>query len=561
MSIKSIRSVGFKFLVGLLFLGVVASISTTTLADDVPESPQGFSNSGCSDLAIGVPNENLGTDAGKVDAGAINVIYGQRGSGLDYPGNHYWNLDTTGVGPLGEDGGSNEEFGNALTSGDFNGDGFADLAVGIHYRNIGTATDAGAVHVFYGASTGLTTLGDYMWHQGSPGMDGAVETGDYFGEALASGDFDGDGYDDLAIGVPLEDIGSGPIENAGLVHVMYGSSTGLNGDRDQLWTQDSDGVTEDAEEDDRFGSSLAAGDFDNDSYDDLAIGVPLESVGAVNNAGAVHIIYGSSSGLDAAGNTYWQQNSSAGLEEIFDSCEEDDLFGWSLAAGDFDGDSFDDLAIGVYNEGDGSNTGVGSVHVLFGADVFGISFPGDQYFWQSTLGYLNEQDDHFGEVLASGNFDADQYDDLVIGSPQEDLGTTGNAGVVYVLYGSASGPSTSNKDYWHQDVGLEGVAEEGDKFGFALAAGSFNCDAYDDLAIGAPGDDDVSGDGGAGVVNVLYSNANGLSVTGDQIWSQASQIPPDYIAGEGEAGDHFGTSLAAAPRWTNTIFLPIVKRN
>ena len=66
--------------------------------------------------------------------------------------------------------------------------------------------------------------------------DGA-EAGDQFGSALAVGDFEGDGFDDLAVGVPGEDVG--PIPDAGAVDVLPGFETGLDASKAQSWTQDS----------------------------------------------------------------------------------------------------------------------------------------------------------------------------------------------------------------------------------------------------------------------------------------------------------------------------------
>lgn len=86
---------------------------------------------------------------------------------------------------------------------DFNGDGYADLAIGAPGEDGGAnESNAGAVNVLYGDSTGLITAGDDLWTQDSPGIKGVNEDDDRFGAALACGDIDGDTYDDLAIGVP-----------------------------------------------------------------------------------------------------------------------------------------------------------------------------------------------------------------------------------------------------------------------------------------------------------------------------------------------------------------------
>ena len=94
--------------------------------------------------------------------------------------------------------------------------------------------------------------------------------------AAMPSDFDGDGYADLAIGAPGEAV-RGTKPNAGVVHVIRGSASGLTEDGDQLWSQDLPGVKGVSlgglKSGDRFGATLASGDFDRDGHADLAIGV------------------------------------------------------------------------------------------------------------------------------------------------------------------------------------------------------------------------------------------------------------------------------------------------
>jgi hypothetical protein len=172
-----------------------------------------------------------------------------------------------------------------------------------------------------------------LWSQNSSGVQGGSEVQDYFGGALSSGDFNNDGFNDLAIGVPEEDFG---MINAGVVQILYGSSTGLQasgtgGPNDQLWSQDSSNVEDLVEERDEFGSALGSGDFNGDGFADLAIGVPFESVGTVDGAGAVHVLYGASSGLQASGlgapsDQFWYQGSGS----MTDTAEHNDFFGFRL---------------------------------------------------------------------------------------------------------------------------------------------------------------------------------------------------------------------------------------
>ena len=101
---------------------------------------------------------------------------------------------------------------------DFNGDGFADLAIGVPFEDQ-AATNDGAVNVIYGGIGGLSAAGNEVWSQGSEGITGTPEAGDQFGYSLAAADFNGDGFTDLAVGVPFEDQAA---TNDGAVNVIYG---------------------------------------------------------------------------------------------------------------------------------------------------------------------------------------------------------------------------------------------------------------------------------------------------------------------------------------------------
>src|SRR6185436_14642797 len=101
---------------------------------------------------------------------------------------------------------------------DLNGDGFSDLVVGVP----GFANGAGGVHVIYGSSTGLTTTGNLFFSQDSPGVPGTAEADDNCGASLATGDFNGDSFSDVAVGCPGEKV-NGDL-NAGAVLVLYGST-------------------------------------------------------------------------------------------------------------------------------------------------------------------------------------------------------------------------------------------------------------------------------------------------------------------------------------------------
>lgn len=484
-----------------------------------------FNGDGFEDLAVGAPLEDI---AG-VDAGAIHVIYGSA-SGLIATGNQFLHQNN-----LANDDGPQpgDNFGAALAWGDFNGDGFDDLAVGVPGEDVGPIVDAGSVHIIYGSSGGLVKSTAKVWHQDRNNIADSCQANDRFGDSLAAGDFDNDGFTDLAVGVPGQSVGG--FTGAGAVHIFYGSATGIKPPRNRLFHQNSSGILETAEASDNFADALAVGDFNGDGYADLAIGVEDEDVGTVNEAGLVHIIYGSANGLNASNNQVWHQNSLTILDEV----EHFDHLGDSLAAGDFNGDGYDDLAISVELEDVGGTDDAGIVHIIYGSPT-GLTDVGNQVWHQNSAGIQDtaEAGDHFASFLRTGDFNGDGFIDLAIGVEDEAIGSVLSAGAVHVLYGSLAGLSASGAQFWHQNVaGVIETCETGDGFGDSLAAGDYDGDGRDDLAIGVPGEN--IGAAKAGAVAVLYGEDIGLTADGDQIWHQNRGGIWDTC----ENNDQFGSAL------------------
>jgi hypothetical protein len=473
-----------------------------------------FDGDGFLDLAVGAFTENVGSVQ---TAGAVNVLYGTA-DGLSTLDNQFWTQDSPGITGNAEGG---DGFGEALASGDFDGDGYDDIAIGVPSENVAGVFDAGALHVLYGSAAGLTADRDQFWSQGSPGVEDDVEMYDSFGSALIAGDFNGDGHDDLAVGVERESLGTA--FDAGAVHVLYCAANGLTANGDQFWHQNSPGVADEAELNDAFGSALARGDFNGDGHDDLAVGVHNETI-AEGGDGAVNVLYGSAAGLSAPPSRLFHQFFHQGQSGVLDEPERGDNFGQSLAVGDFDGDGYDDLAVGVPDEDLDTITDAGAVSVLYGTDR-GLRTPGNQLWHQDSPNVLDtaESDDRFGYALVAGDFDGDGFADLAFGVPEEDYGTVNAAGAMNAFYGTASGLSALDNQFWHQDSpGILDQAQNGDEFGHALAAGDLNGNGRDDLAIGIH-QEDVTGVNNAGAVSVLYGvTSPGLSAAGNEFWHQGA---------------------------------------
>jgi len=420
-------------------------------------------------------------------------------------------------------------------TGDFNGDGYGDLAIAAPREDVAGALDAGMVHVMYGRNaSGLNPIDSQQWTQNSPGIADTCESGDLFGGSpMGVGDFNGDGYDDLAISARWDSVDG--VEDAGTFHVLYGSAVGITSIGSRQFTQLTPGVKGDPTVRGLFGSGLRSGDYNGDGIDDLAItgGGPVNSI---SGAPGVHIFFGTSAGLSANGSQVWTQDSPG----ILDQWEPGDDFAASLASGDFNHDGFDDLALGSIFEDVGAVVDAGMVQVLYGSDD-GLSSL-DQVWTQNSPGLVDsaEAGDWFGSFLAAGDYNGDGFDDLAIGVPREDFGAVNNCGAVHVLYGSAELLKSTGSQLWHQDIaGIVDEVDDGEAFGASLEAGDFNNDGRDDLAIGVL--ETINGSSDAGAVHIILGSATRLTAAGSQFWHQDSA----GILEAAEHGDGFGIGLAS----------------
>jgi hypothetical protein len=474
-------------------LGLVTAVPSQGVADNSGDNSQravrsDFNGDGYSDLAIGEINQVL------VAYGTLNGLKPSRTQLLS---------DSIFGGPprVFDVGGW-----PTLAVGDFDGDGYADLVVGVQRAGI---RGASAVYVVHGSPAGLDPGRMQTWTRDSPGVPGPVEEDDGLGIALAAGNFGGSDHSDLAVRMPYDGV-----------LILRGSPVGLTATGSQVWRAGRRGVPGD-EYDFSFGQTLAAGHFSGGPYADLALGSPGATVDGEEGAGAVTVLRGSAEGLTTQGSQIWSQNSVgiAGMPEI------EEFFGTALAAGRFAGDDHDDLAIGVPGERVAGDERAGAVQVLYGSPT-GLRATGSQYWSQhgrAVAGKVAESDG-FGATLATGNVGRDRhgrsYDDLVVGSP----GNRGSSGIVHVIYGSPQGLSARHIDWVTQhSPDIAGKREGGDTFGRELAVGDFGNNLaenrYADLAVGVPGETS-SARKWEGAVNIVYGSASGLTSDGNQMWGR-----------------------------------------
>jgi hypothetical protein len=379
---------------------------------------------------------------------------------------------------------SNNALGSSAASGDFNGDGSDDLLLGAPFADSLT----GKAYVIFGAPSlmGTRDLASAAFNLAILGAD----SGDLLGQSVASGDFNGDGIDDIAVGAPGADGTLNSRSGAGEAFVIYGSTT-LAGVRDMALNEHNLRVIG-VGAGDALGTSVAAGNFNADSRDDIALGAPVAGGGT----GEAYVIYGDAS---------WQVSDLAfgGHNLRVIGAGAGGALGASLAAGNFNADARDDIALGA----PGVNADTGEAYVIYGDANWGVSAIGLGEHNLKVIGA--EAGDRLGQTLAAGNFNADARDDVVLGAREAD-GTLNNrpqAGEVYVIYGDANW-GVSAIGLGEHNLKVIG-ADAGDELGSSLAAGNFNADARDDLVLAAPYADGPSNTRfEAGEAYVIYGDAN-----------------------------------------------------
>ncbi|MFF4257567.1 FG-GAP and VCBS repeat-containing protein [Streptomyces sp. NPDC001663] len=434
---------------------------------------------------------------------------------------------------------------------DFNGDGIGDVAFSASGAYVNGKKNAGQVVVLYGTATGVSSAKRSTISQNTTGNPGTAETGDVFGAETAYADFNGDGYDDLAVGSPGEDVGS-DTDGGGLA-ILWGSASGITGK--------GVGIADPAPSShDYWGKNLAAGDFDGDGKADLAVGSSASTIyvykGGFTTSGTAGGRYTIKPPIQSGGDANGPLNLTAGdvngdkrTDLVVDGFETNTDYGWNrnyyipgtasglsvasaqalkpgviTAIGDIDNDGYGDIVSGAYwNATTGDGTSIpdsakgGKVWLTYGS-AGGPS--GSTGITQDTgnVPGTSENNDWFGSELDLGDINGDGFLDLAIGVSGENIGSATDTGAVTVLYGTASGLDTTTgaQSFAQSTAGVPGNDEDGDEFGLDVKLDDVNGDGKADLTVGS------AENAGNGAVTYLPSNGTTITTTGSRTVSPST---------------------------------------
>jgi MYXO-CTERM domain-containing protein len=330
---------------------------------------------------------------------------------------------------------SNDRFGYAMTSADFDGDGIRDLAIGAPgYDSPGT--DAGAVWLYNDGAFGgtvSTSSASASFRGPSSGRPGV-------GSAVASGDIDGDGYADLVVGAPGGDSGG---TDSGTVYILNGRASFAGS---YAYTSASSALYG-VSSGDKLGMAVASGDVDGDGQDDVLAGAPANDAGAAN-AGAAELVLGSAL---PSGTTIV-----SGVASCTTAGDQTSMsLGTTVAFADLDGSGGLDVLLGAPYY-DTTSTDAGAVFRFDDPGSGCVSGTASADYRYTGTG----SSARFGSSLAAGDVNDDGTTDLVVGASNDPNYTPGG-GAAYVFTTTPSASSIAGTDAEHRVFSSESGAAAG----------------------------------------------------------------------------------------------------
>ena len=426
--------------------------------------------------------------------------------------------------------------GLTVAAGDVNGDGVDDLLIAAPTADVESRIAAGTFYIVFGGSDLDSTDSIDLTREADVTVFGAAQ-GDHLGRALAIGDVNGDGIQDILAGAWLADAGGR--FDAGEAYVFYGRSE---------WPAEIDldvdaaDVTIKCDQiSDQCAHAVVVADVNADEIGDIIIGVWLDDGPAGLDTGSTYIIYGHSAlptviDLSLVPPDVTIYGEQAGERN-----------GYQTETADLNGDAIADLILGVWSTDALRENSTGSVYVVYGSPVLPAII--DLSIYPSDLTIRGrDYDDEAGRAITAADVTGDTIIDLIVAANHGDgpgeavscgptqAGELCASGEIYVFYGGTSWPSEIDLSDTSADTTIYAVAKS-DQLGRTVETGDFNGDGIHDLIVGAWAAD-PDGRMDAGSVVVFYGG---------------SQLDETILLGEYEAdlaiygrdvGDRLGRGLA-----------------
>lgn len=372
---------------------------------------------------------------------------------------------------------------------------------------------------------------------------GALADNDW-GRPLATGDLDGDGYDEVIVGA--SESWGGALSR---VYILRGDPGAHGLGTIDLSAGGTDQIILGAEIDDNLGCSIATGDVNGDQVDDLLICASTADYSGIEDRGIAYLIFGGPSFFDLPTRDL-SESANWDLRIVgpvaYGDMGGSNLFGGldaqAAAVGRVNDDSYGDIILGVHLA-DGGASQSGCVYVIFGGPfpsgfTLNLAVPSCYDVRIDGGGSYDE----LGTVVLTGDLTGDDLEELILPNHYASQGLFTSEGAVHIYRGRSAWASVYRLATSPADITLLGSRED-DELGTAAAVGDFNCDGVADLVAAAPGADagafnDQRGDG---FVYGLLGSA--LYQTGTHTIDYATATPDFLLIGEFE--ENLGAQVSA----------------